>query len=178
MAGKHKDLIIIDSLKVAGKLRQGDKITFNYGQVELAVKSFVSKEAFIERESQDFEETKIQISNSHEPKQDIVKKKISYAHELRKATTEDDFAETKLSKKINILEQKSWEIPQAFAKDKLREDNDTREEKIRQQMDRQALKQHSTEQKIPDMQPSLSHDMRPSKRTNATEGQGSEVTDA
>ena len=51
MAGKHKDLIIIDSLKVAGKLRQGDKITFNYGQVELAVKSFVSKEAFIKRGS-------------------------------------------------------------------------------------------------------------------------------
>lgn len=31
MAGKHENLIIIDSRKFAAKLNRGDKITFNYG---------------------------------------------------------------------------------------------------------------------------------------------------
>lgn len=41
MAGKYENLVIIDCKKFAAKLRKGDKVTFNYGQVELVVKSFV-----------------------------------------------------------------------------------------------------------------------------------------
>ena len=40
-------------------------------------------------------------------------------------------AASKLAKKITIIEQKAWGVPQAFAKDKLREDIDTQQEKIR-----------------------------------------------
>lgn len=50
-----------------------------------------------------------------------------------KQKTEERFTApvSKLARKINIIEQKSFDVPQAFAKDKLREDLNTMEEKIR-----------------------------------------------
>ena len=48
MAGKHNDLIVLDNKEFAGRLREGDKITFEYGQVELVVQSFLSTQEFID----------------------------------------------------------------------------------------------------------------------------------
>ena len=43
MAGYYDDLVVIDCPKFAGKLRSGDKITVNYGSIELSVVGFESK---------------------------------------------------------------------------------------------------------------------------------------
>ena len=43
MAGLYEDLVVIDCPKFAGKLRPGDKITVNYGSIELSVVGFESK---------------------------------------------------------------------------------------------------------------------------------------
>ena len=51
MAGLYEDLIAIDCPKFAGKLRPGDKITVNYGSIELSVVGFESKEAYKEQQS-------------------------------------------------------------------------------------------------------------------------------
>ena len=51
---------------------------------------------------------------------------------LKSASEENTMLTTsKLAKKITYIEQKSWDVPQAFIKDKLREDIDTNEEVIR-----------------------------------------------
>lgn len=58
MAGKFEDLFVIDSPKFAAKLRQGDKITLNYGTVELIVKDFISKDEYMSRINASKEEEK------------------------------------------------------------------------------------------------------------------------
>ena len=51
LAGKYDDLFVIDCPKFAAKLRAGEKITLNYGTIELEVQRFVSKAQFIEERS-------------------------------------------------------------------------------------------------------------------------------
>ena len=51
LAGKYDNLFVIDSPKFAAKLRQGDKMTLNYGTVELSVTSFISPQAYFENHS-------------------------------------------------------------------------------------------------------------------------------
>ena len=60
MAGQFGDLFVIDSPKFAAKLRKGDKITLNYGTVELIVTGFISKKDYLKRiESKNEEEKTI-----------------------------------------------------------------------------------------------------------------------
>ena len=49
MAGIYDNLIVIDCKHFAGKLRKGDKITVNYGVIELDVIGFEDKQTYIER---------------------------------------------------------------------------------------------------------------------------------
>ena len=44
-------MFVIDCPKFAAKLRAGEKITLNYGTIELEVQRFVSKAQFIEERS-------------------------------------------------------------------------------------------------------------------------------
>ena len=46
LAGKYDNLFVIDSPGFAAKLRAGDKITFNYGTIEMCVESFIDREDF------------------------------------------------------------------------------------------------------------------------------------
>ena len=53
MAGKHNDLFSIDCPKFSAKLRVGDKITLDYGTVELTVRGFISKESYLEQKAEE-----------------------------------------------------------------------------------------------------------------------------
>ena len=48
LAGKYDNLFVIDSPGFAAKLRKGDKITLNYGTIEMCVERFVSRERFFQ----------------------------------------------------------------------------------------------------------------------------------
>ena len=50
-AGRSNDLFVIDSPGFAGKLRIGDKITINYGSIELTVVGFEQKADYIRSKS-------------------------------------------------------------------------------------------------------------------------------
>ena len=56
LAGLYSDLFVIDCPKFAAKLRAGDKITLNYGTVELEVHGFTSKEAYLKKQRDDVAE--------------------------------------------------------------------------------------------------------------------------
>lgn len=47
MAGQYKDLFSIDCPRFSAKLRVGDKITLDYGTVELTVRGFKTKEEYL-----------------------------------------------------------------------------------------------------------------------------------
>ena len=47
MAGLYDDLVVIDCPKFAGKILEGDKITVNYGSIELTVTGFESKKDYL-----------------------------------------------------------------------------------------------------------------------------------
>lgn len=64
MAGKHADLFSIDCPKFSAKLRVGDKITLDYGTVELRVRGFMSKAAYLENYNRTTEEDKGNIEAS------------------------------------------------------------------------------------------------------------------
>ena len=53
--------------------------------------------------------------------------------------TIEDLARPSLNKKLTMAREKQFNVPQAFVIDKLREDENTREEKLRQMMDQRAL---------------------------------------
>ena len=52
IAGMYDDLCVIDCPKFAAKLRVGDKITFNYGTVEVQVRGFITKESYEKQKEQ------------------------------------------------------------------------------------------------------------------------------
>ena len=71
LAGKYDNLFVIDSPGFAAKLGIGEKITFNYGTIEMCVESFVTREAFFQKHA-DIEEIKIQkISESAAEKRSL-----------------------------------------------------------------------------------------------------------
>ena len=49
LAGKYDNLCVIDNPGFAAKLRVGDKITLNYGTIEMSVERFVSREIFFQQ---------------------------------------------------------------------------------------------------------------------------------
>ena len=48
LAGKYDNLFVIDSPGFAAKLRQGDKITLDYGTIEMSVERFISRDRFFQ----------------------------------------------------------------------------------------------------------------------------------
>jgi len=59
MAGKFDDLFVIDNAKFAAKLRKGDKITLNYGTIELRVEGFETRESYHSKKSKERQEEEI-----------------------------------------------------------------------------------------------------------------------
>ena len=50
LAGLYDDIFVIDCPKFAAKIRTGDKITINYGTIELTVQGFKTKESYIQEQ--------------------------------------------------------------------------------------------------------------------------------
>ena len=63
LAGKYDNLFVIDSPGFATKLRSGDKISLNYGTVEMTVDRFETRDSFFSYH-ENIEEIKIQKQKS------------------------------------------------------------------------------------------------------------------